>query len=71
MLKVGDLLLYNNMYEDEEFGIIVSVERRDSEKKAKVVEVYWFLEGETTTEVADMIESDDMEYDYIKVYSRA
>ena len=71
MLKVGDLLLYNNMYEDEELGIIVSVERRDSEKKAKVVEVYWFLEGATTTEVADMIESDDMEYDYIKVYSRA
>jgi|TARA_R110002020_G_C16111741_1_gene759586 hypothetical protein len=71
MLKIGDLLIYNNMYEDEEFGIIVSVERQDSKKKAKVVEVYWFLEGETTTEVADTIESDDMEYEYIKVYSRA
>ena len=71
MLKIGDLLIYNNMYEDQEFGIIVSVERQDSKKKAKVVEVYWFLEGETTTEVADTIESDDMEYEYIKIYSRA
>ena len=71
MLKIGDLLIYNNMYEDDEFGIIVSVERQDSKKKAKGVEVYWFLEGETTTEVADTIESDDMEYEYIKVYSRA
>jgi len=71
MLKVGDLLIYNNMYEDKEFGIIVSVERYSADLKAKVVEVHWFLEGETTTEVADTIESDDMEYEYIKVYSRA
>tara|TARA_R110000744_G_scaffold198114_1_gene317337 strand:- start:214 stop:429 length:216 start_codon:yes stop_codon:yes gene_type:complete len=71
MLKVGDLIIYNDMYDEEEFGVVASVQRYDSKLRGEVVEVYWFSDGDATTELVEMILGDEMEYAYIRLYSRA
>jgi len=71
MLKVGDLLIYNDMHDEEELGIVASVVRYDSKLRGEAVDVHWFSDGGKTTELVEMILGDEMEYEYIRLYSRA
>lgn len=66
-MKIGDTILYTNMDNKEIIGVVISKPKWNKDYKCPAVQVYWMDDLSDTHESVKTIESDEEEYDYMRL----
>ncbi len=66
-MKIGDTILYTNMDSKEIIGVVISKPKWNKDHKCPAVQVYWMDDLSDTHESVKTIESDEEEYDYMRL----
>ena len=66
-MKPGDTVLYTNMNSSEIIGVVISKPQWNEDHKGPAVKVFWMDECNYTHESVETIESDDEQYDYMRL----
>ena len=66
-MKLGDTILYTNMESKEIIGVVISKPKWNEDHKGPAVKVFWMDDCSYTHESVKTIQSNDEEYDYMRL----